>query len=342
MPVTFDDTSGGGRVFNASVDGVGPLSYTENGIDLNMSITSLDGSARLTLANGNFIFMNDLGADDVFTLDFNGGVIVGNATTPISFQYGTTYANNGWSIRFVDGINGTATTTVTPNAVPNGSTPGVTGSFTSIEFFSTNGGTGVFVEFASLIAASATCFLTDTLIETPSGKTAVQDLQVGGRLVTADGRNIGIRWIGKQRISGLINRPQSINPICITRGALSEGVPSRDLFVSPDHAIAIDGVLYNAGALVNGDTIYQTAWDPSEPIVYYHIETDAHELVLAEDCPAESYIDYNNPYEFENADERDMSRVVAEMDMPRVSSARQVPSAMRNRIANARARTVAA
>jgi len=110
-------------------------------------------------------------------------------------------------------------------------------------------------------------------------------------------------------------------------------VPGRDLCLSQDHAVAIDGMLINAGALVNGRTITQVARMPRDGFCYYHVETDAHDLLMAEDCPAESFIDYAGTETFENGDARHDARAVREMDLPRISTARQVPAALRARIA---------
>ncbi|KMW57739.1 hypothetical protein AIOL_002706 [Candidatus Rhodobacter oscarellae] len=55
-------------------------------------------------------------------------------------------------------------------------------------------------------------------------------------------------------------------------------VPSRDLYVSPDHAVEIDGVLINAMALDNGTTITQVAKMPLDGFTYYHVETETAAL----------------------------------------------------------------
>ena len=83
-----------------------------------------------------------------------------------------------------------------------------------------------------------------------------------------------------------------VAPIRIQRDAFADGMPHRDLVVSPDHAIFVDGKLICARQLVNGTTIRQELdWTAVD---YYHVELDQHAILLAEGLPAESYLDTGN------------------------------------------------
>ena len=77
----------------------------------------------------------------------------------------------------------------------------------------------------------------------------------------------------------------------VGEGAFAPGVPARDLLLSLDHALAIDGVLIPIRQLVNGTSIKR---EPVTEITYWHIELDAHDVVLAEGLPAETYLDTGN------------------------------------------------
>jgi hypothetical protein len=180
------------------------------------------------------------------------------------------------------------------------------------------------------------CFLAGTRIATPTGDAAVDDLAIGDLVLTADGRAAPVRWVGVQTVVTFFADALRSFPIRITAGALGEGLPVRDLCVSPDHALMLDGVLVQAGALVNGATIVRETAMP-ERFTYYHVELDDHSLILAEGVPAETFVDNVTRRRFDNYAEYEMlygdaGATIAELDLPRVKSARQLPQALRERL----------
>jgi hypothetical protein len=76
-------------------------------------------------------------------------------------------------------------------------------------------------------------------------------------------------------------------------------VPARDLMLSPDHAVWVEGKLIPAKLLVNGGSIVQEL-DHAE-IEYFHVELDRHAVLFAEGLTAESYLDTGNRAFFTNA-----------------------------------------
>ena len=138
----------------------------------------------------------------------------------------------------------------------------------------------------------------------------------------------------------MFGMPEGRRPVHIAAGALGEGLPTRDLRLTADHALLIDGVLVHAGALVNGTTILRIPMALGERLVVYHIETEQHEVVLAEGAPAETFIDNVTRTRFDNYAEYEALYGAAidameELPQPRAMSSRQVPHSIRARIAAA-------
>jgi hypothetical protein len=144
----------------------------------------------------------------------------------------------------------------------------------------------------------APCFAAGTRIATPTGETTVQSLAIGDEVRLATGGAGRIRWIGRRRVNlARHSRPDAVQPVRIAAGALADGVPARDLIVSPDHALFLDNLLVPAKALINGASITQLT---RKTVTYYHIELATHGVLLAEGTPAESYLETGNRGAFEN------------------------------------------
>ncbi len=173
------------------------------------------------------------------------------------------------------------------------------------------------------------CFLAGTRIATPAGESTIETLAAGDLVLTANGGETPIRWLGHTTYSRRRADPMSVFPIRIRAGALGENLPRRDLHVSPGHALLIGDVLVQAGALANGASVARHPAVP-ETFTYYHIETDNHDLLLAEGVPAESFLDGAEEIRFDNAAERPpRAGAPEEMRYPRVKTARQLPAWLR-------------
>ena len=144
------------------------------------------------------------------------------------------------------------------------------------------------------------CYCPGTLILTDDGEVAVEALRIGDRVVTRTGAARPIRWIGHRRYAArLAAGRRALAPVLIRAGALADGVPRRDLRVSPLHAMWLDGALIPAVALVNGVSILQPP--VTEAVAYVHLELDGHDVVLAEGAPSESFVDDRSRAMFDNA-----------------------------------------
>jgi hypothetical protein len=159
-----------------------------------------------------------------------------------------------------------------------------------------------------LIAESATnCYCAGTLIATERGAIAVEGLEIGHRLMTVAGVARPIKWIGRSSYSGRVATGRTdILPVCIKAGALADDVPSRDLWISPNHAMYFkdehgEGALIEAKDLVNSLSIVQA--QSVEQLEYFHVELETHDVIVAEGALAETFIGDDDRARFHNAHE---------------------------------------
>ncbi len=151
------------------------------------------------------------------------------------------------------------------------------------------------------IVLSTPCYAAGTAIATPGGGCAVEALRPGDAVLVQDGEQWvarPVRWVGRFTVDLARHpAPEQAAPIRICADAVAPGVPCRDLLVSPDHALLMDGVLMQAQALVNGATIRRE--QHGQCVTYVHVELDRHGILCAEGLAAESYLDTGNRGEFD-------------------------------------------
>src|SRR5205085_7655665 len=165
-----------------------------------------------------------------------------------------------------------------------------------------SGNTFTGVETPVYPASAVACFRRGTLILTEAGEVPIEQLAMGDLVVTRSGKAMPIRWLGWRVYDGrFIAGNNAVLPIRIVAGALAEELPARDLWVSPEHALYIEGKLVAARLLVNGATIVQC--DSVARLEYFHIELVAHDVIFAEGAPAETFVDCDNRPMFANGGE---------------------------------------
>jgi hypothetical protein len=174
----------------------------------------------------------------------------------------------------------------------------------SENILATASGTYQGIAFSGTVSASGSlsgfvpCYLRGTRIATPVGERAIETLAAGDLVLTASGEARPIAWIGHRRVDCRRHpQPENVWPVRVHVGAFGGGLPHRDLFLSPDHAVFLDGVLIPVRYLINGASIVQEA---AENVSYWHVELDRHDVIFAEGLPCETFLDTGNRAAFAN------------------------------------------
>lgn len=140
------------------------------------------------------------------------------------------------------------------------------------------------------------CFLRGTLIATPSGQVPVEELKAGDQVLTASGTVATIRFVASRPLSEneLTFRPE-MRPVRIPQGAMGSGLPSADLWVSPQHRVLVRGweaemLFGEPEVLLAAKHLKIAAPRPAMPetVEYFHLMLDQHDIVLSNGIETES------------------------------------------------------
>src|ERR1700694_1285139 len=96
------------------------------------------------------------------------------------------------------------------------------------------------------------CFLSRTRILTPHGEVPIEQLTTGDLVETLNGP-LPVKWIGRRTFKKVVMSPwhPRVAPIGVARCSLDDQYPLRDLYLSPEHSLFIDGFLIPVKYLVN-------------------------------------------------------------------------------------------
>ena len=177
--------------------------------------------------------------------------------------------------------------------------------FTFPNIASITGGEGVVLPNIKLVddghgGTVVACYLRGTRIRTDRGERPIECLAIGDLVVTQSGALAPVRWIGWRRyVLAQTEGHAAVLPVLIRAGAIADGLPRRALYVSPEHALYLDGLLVPARHLVNGVSIERQRG--REVVEYFHLELARHDIVFAEGLPSESFVDCDSRTLFDNA-----------------------------------------
>jgi hypothetical protein len=139
------------------------------------------------------------------------------------------------------------------------------------------------------------CFTPGTMVQTDRGEIAVEALAVGHRVLTRDRGYQKIVWIGRQSLA--VGDWPNLAPVRIARGALGPGMPTRDMDVSPQLRLLVQGprtkllfgeieVLVPALHLVGYPGIARLEVARAD---YIHIMCPRHEVIWCDGIWSESF-----------------------------------------------------
>lgn len=140
-------------------------------------------------------------------------------------------------------------------------------------------------------AGSIVCFLTGTLLKTPAGAVAVENLKLHDQVT--------VHHFGKEQVGRItcIKKGQTTirpdimpdvagYPVRIAKNAIAKGIPSKDLLLMPEQRLLFKGRFVPARLLMNNRSIFYdktiTRYD------YVHIEIEENAVIMANGVLTES------------------------------------------------------
>jgi hypothetical protein len=140
-----------------------------------------------------------------------------------------------------------------------------------------------------------TCYVAGTLIDTPDGSRAAEQLVAGDLVRTQDHGAQALRWVGRSTH----DVTEALAPIRIAVGALGQGLPRRDLLVSPQHRMLLRSRI--AARMTGQSEVFLSAKKllglpgvtretALSQVTYVHFLCDHHEIVFAEGAPSETLL----------------------------------------------------
>ncbi|GCD74139.1 outer membrane protein [Acetobacter pasteurianus NBRC 3299] len=302
----------------------GDVTITGDGY-LYINSTVTNNASSFTVESTNFAVNGTLTGNTV-TIANDGTLSVGTLKAPITF--GASPSDSSASNTLIVNNYASSGTLTINNLSPrdqivfsNGETTSLSWSGNGNEIVDQNGTVLANVTFADGYTkddysfngdtVTVTCFLAGSMIRTPEGEKAVEDIRLGDEVVTFDWQQnthvaTPVVWAGKAHanVRADLADDEAGWPVRILENAIAPGVPYKDMLITAEHCLFFNGKLVPARMLVNGVSIFydksMTSYD------YYHIETEQHSVITADGVQTESYLDTGNRSTF-----RQLGKVVA-------------------------------
>jgi hypothetical protein len=147
------------------------------------------------------------------------------------------------------------------------------------------------VGYVTVNSTAAPCFVKGTLIRTPEGDVAIEDIDVGDLVDTYEDGPQEVRWVGSRTVPA----EGALAPIRIEAGTFGD---HSALLVSPQHRVLIRDsraellfdspeVLVKARDLLNDRTVTRQV---GGDVTYFHILFDRHQIVFSQGLETESFL----------------------------------------------------
>jgi hypothetical protein len=130
-------------------------------------------------------------------------------------------------------------------------------------------------------------------IDLADGAKKVEDLVAGDEIPALFGGMQPVKWLGRYTIrKSDPSKPwaKDAMPVRIAKSAIAPNVPNADLFVTPGHALFVDGVLVPAGSLINGVTITLDPAADHDVLEFFHIKLEGHDVITAQGALVETLL----------------------------------------------------
>ena len=162
----------------------------------------------------------------------------------------------------------------------------------------TNSGYDAFYGERNISNSSIVCFAAETRVATPNGEVPIGQLQPGDHVLTADHGAQRVTWIRRQVLSAQeVAAVPEYAPVRIRAGALGQGLPERDLYVSQQHRLLIRSTI--AQRMFDAREVLCAAKhllavpgidvsEAGEAVEYVHILCAGHQIIFAEGAPTET------------------------------------------------------
>jgi Hint domain len=140
-------------------------------------------------------------------------------------------------------------------------------------------------------AVNIVCFVAGSMIETPNGAVAVENIRCGDLVLTRDNGAQIVKAIPMKQLN-LHCAPDRLRPIAFEAGSLGQNRPNQRLCLSPHHRVLVtdplgNPVLVPAKALIGRHGV--RIMRGKQQVSYYHLVFSRHEIIWANGMPTESF-----------------------------------------------------